>query len=165
MSWMYFPINRNIPQNLKKLVKVFEKYEDSISSSAHELKSNDVLKTIRPGLEEINYEVEKDKKNKIKIPVIYGKDGKSELNFEVDARNETEKIVVEVEAGRAVVNYQFLKDFYEACCMVDVDYLCIAVRKNYKGKNDFQKVCTFFTGMYASDRFDIPLKGTLIIGY
>lgn len=96
---------------------------------------------------------------------MYGENGVPQLAFEVDAYNETEKIVVEVEAGRAVANYQFLKDFYEACCMVEADYLCIAVREIYRNSFDYKKVCQFFDGMYISNRFDIPLKGILIIGY
>ncbi len=165
MKWMCFPGNRKIPSNLEELTGIFYKYKDLISSETHQLSSDDVLKIIRPGLEQINYEVEKDKENKVKVPVIYGESGKSELTFEVDARNKSEKIVVEVEAGRAVTNYQFLKDFYEACCMDDVDYLCIAVREIYRRNQDYKKVCKFFTGMYMSNRFDIPLKGILIIGY
>jgi hypothetical protein len=42
------------------------------------------------------------------------------------------RYVVEVEAGRGVVNYQFLKDFFEACTMVGVEKLCIAVRNTTK---------------------------------
>ena len=87
------------------------------------------------------------------------------MNFEADAYNEVYKIVVEIEAGRAVTNYQFLKDFYESCCMVDADYLCIAVRESYRKSQDYQKVCQFFDSMYISNRFIIPLKGILIVGY
>ena len=67
--------------------------------------------------------------------------------------------------GRAVTNYQFLKDFFESCCMDDADYLCIAVRLLYRKNDDYKKVCEFFDAMYASNKFSIPLKGILIIGY
>lgn len=73
--------------------------------------------------------------------------------------------VIEVEAERAVVNFQFLKDFFEACTMVGVDKLCIAVRNNYRVFNGFDRVCKFFEPMYASGRLGIPLSGLLIIGY
>ena len=49
--------------------------------------------------------------------------------FEVDAYNEAQKNIVEVEAGRAFANNQFLKDFFEAIIIDDIDYLIIAVRK------------------------------------
>ena len=61
--------------------------------------------------------------------------------------------------------YQFLKDFFEACTMVGVEKLCIAVRNTYKASNDFEKVCRFFEAMYASGRLGVPLSGLLIIGY
>lgn len=49
--------------------------------------------------------------------------------------------------------------------MSDVDKLCIAVRNEYRGVDDFSKVCTFFDSLYASGRLGIPLSGLLIIGY
>lgn len=75
------------------------------------------------------------------------------------------KIVIEVEAGRAVTNYQFLKDLFQACVMSDVDYLVIAVRNIYRKNQDFEKVISFFNTLYASGRLILPLKGILIIGY
>ena len=102
---------------------------------------------------------------KIKMPVLYGECGKPSLHFEADAFNPNNNIVIEVEAGRAVTNYQFLKDFFESCCMDDADYLCIAVRLLYRKNDDYKKVCEFFDAMYASNKFSIPLKGILIIGY
>lgn len=41
----------------------------------------------------------------------------------------------------------------------------IAVRNDYRGEDDFAKVCTFFDAIYASGRLGIPLSGILIIGY
>ena len=41
---------------------------------------------------------------------------------DTDAYEKNFGYVVEVETGRAVSNYQFLKDFYEACMMHDVKY-------------------------------------------
>lgn len=49
--------------------------------------------------------------------------------------------------------------------MQNVDYLCIAVRNIYQLSDDFQKVCTFFEFLYASNRIIHPLKGILLIGY
>ena len=91
--------------------------------------------------------------------------GNVKKKFEVDAYHEKKGIVIEVEAGRAVHNYQFLKDLFEACMMPDAKYLVIAVRNDYKGQNDFKIVNTFMETLQASDRLVIPLKGILIIGY
>lgn len=62
------------------------------------------------------------------------------------------------------MNNQFLKDLFQACMMQDVEYLCIAVRNIYKKKQDFEEVCRFFDALYSSDRFNLPLKGILVIG-
>lgn len=100
---------------------------------------------------------------------MFGENGVEEKAFEADAYNAALHIIIEVEAGRAVLNYQFLKDYYEASMMYDIDYLCIALRNVYKsgGTNskDYEKVKTFFDTMYLSNRVQIPLKGILIIGY
>jgi hypothetical protein len=60
------------------------------------------------------------------------------------------------------VNNQFLKDLFEACVMPSVDYLVIAVRNDYRGQNDFEKVCAFLDSLYASDRLRLPLAGVLV---
>lgn len=73
--------------------------------------------------------------------------------------------MLEVEAGRGVVNNQFLKDLFQACMMHDVFYLAVAVRDIYRGNSDFEAVTRFFDTMYASNRLSLPLKGILIIGY
>ncbi len=73
--------------------------------------------------------------------------------------------MLEVEAGRAVVNNQFLKDLFQACMMHGVNYLGIAVRNIYRNSNDFDRVIRFIDTLYASSRIRLPLKGILIIGY
>ena len=99
------------------------------------------------------------------MPVLFGPNGRLEKYFDADGYNEQTKTVIEVEAGRAVTNYQFLKDLFQACMMYEVDFLIIAVRIDYKGNPDFQKVITFFDTLYSSGRLVLPLKGILIIGY
>ena len=97
--------------------------------------------------------------------MLYGVHGRIEKSFEADGYLANSGYVIEVEAGRAVVNYQSLKDFFKACTMVEVDKLCIAVRNQYRTFNDFDRVCKFFEAMYASNRLGIPLTGLLIVGY
>ena len=126
-----------------------------------------MLAKLRPGLEAIGFQVESGKSadEKIKVPVLFGANGRVEKAFEADGYNPTEKIVIEVEAGRGVVNYQFLKDLFQACVMQDVDYAVIAIRNDYRGSDDFSKVISFIETLYASQRLKLPLTGVLIIGY
>ena len=75
------------------------------------------------------------------------------------------RIVIEVEAGRATENNQFLKDLFQACMMFNVEYLVIAVRNIYRNHNDFEIIYTFLETLYISNRIQLPLKGILLIGY
>ncbi len=171
IRWMSFPQNKRIQPHLVNLISVFEEKQLEIDSETHlwedNLKSDLVLSYLANGLERIGYVVEKAKKKeeKIRIPVLFGMNGQENLAFEVDAYCKEYQTVLEVEAGRAVVNYQFLKDFYEACMMQDVKYFCVAVKNKYRTSNDFEKVCNFFQALYVSNRISIPLEGILVIGY
>ena len=167
INWIYFPKNRPLDEVSLQVVKAFQDIAPEIDSEAHQYKSDEVLAVVCPGLEAIGFSVEKSKRTEdlVAVPVLYGVNGKIEKSFEADGYLQSAGYVVEVEAGRGVVNYQFLKDFFEACTMVGVEKLCIAVRNTYKGSKDFEKVCRFFEAMYASGRLGIPLSGLLMIGY
>ena len=163
----FFPVNKKTPEHLVSVIKVFNEYEDKINSHKHKLDSNTVLEILRKNLEGVGFRIEtgKKKNEKIKIPVLFGENGRIIKSFDVDGYHEEFKTVLEVEAGRGVLNNQFLKDFFEACIMVNVDYCVIAVRDTYLKQKDFEKVKDFFDSMYASGRMNIPLKGLLIVGY
>ena len=79
----------------------------------------------------------------------FGRNGKPAKSFAVDAFHEESKTVLDVETGRGVMNNQFLKDFFEACVMSYIDYLILAIRKDYKNNKDFETVSTFFDTLYA----------------
>ncbi|HRC67109.1 MAG TPA: hypothetical protein PK976_04145 [Bacteroidales bacterium] len=150
------------------IVKVFEDSSEIIDSETHvEQESNKVLSKIRDGLINIGFQVEAGKKadEKINVPVLFGKNGKIVRSFDADAYCEENGFVIEVEAGRGVTNYQFLKDLFQACMMHEVNYLAIAVRNKYRNNRDYEKVQTFFETLYASQRLQLPLKGILVIGY
>ncbi|MBR4081216.1 MAG: hypothetical protein IKK21_05480 [Clostridia bacterium] len=167
VNWMYFPRNMILDEISREIVGAFKKVESAIDSYTQNLVSNDVLKCVEPHLLSLGFSVEQGKRaeEKIHIPVLFGINGEAKLAFEADAYNQGKQYVIEVEAGRAVVNHQFLKDFFEACAMHSVEYLCIAVRNEYKKRKDFLQVCSFFDSLYMSGRMGIPLKGLLIIGY
>lgn len=171
INWMSFPQTEKAAEHFCDIVSSFEQVSDKIDSHRHagadNLESNKVLEILEPLLTKAGYLVEHSKKaeDKIKVPVLFGKNGKVKLNFEVDAYSETLKTVIEVEAGRAVCNYQFLKDFYEVCMMANVEYFVVAVKNIYRNSNDFDKVCDFFRALYSSNRLNIPLKGILVVGY
>ena len=168
INWQYFPKHSQAPSGLLNVVQCFIDVADQIQSRGNVGQtSNEVLAKLRPGLQSKGFLVEtgKTSEEKIKVPVLYGANGKIEKYFEADGYNPNEKIVIEVEAGRGVVNFQFLKDLFQACVMQDVEYAVIAVRNDYRGSDDFLKVVSFIETLYASQRLKLPLLGVLIIGY
>lgn len=168
INWIYYPLSDK-PTNLaKQVVTVFEKHVVEIESTTHVgLTSNDVLKKVAKSLAKIGFSVETGKKvsEKIRVPVLFGEKGKPKKSFEADGYNSGEGFIVEIEAGRGFTNYHFLKDIFEACMMHDVNYLAIAIRNDYRGNNDYDKVVRFIDTLYASSRIKLPLRGLLVIGY
>jgi hypothetical protein len=171
LHWAYFPRSAKPPDLALGVVSAFQAAYPSITSSTRRLESNQVLAQVRPGLLKLGFKVEigKKKNEKIPVPVLYGNNGQVAKAFAADAHHVQGRFVVEVEAGRGVINNQFLKDLFQACMMDDVDYLAIAVRNVYMAariKNpDFDRVVTFFDTLYASNRITLPLKGILVLGY
>jgi hypothetical protein len=168
IQWHTFPKSAGTIPKIIDAVFVFEKNLVEIDSSTHEsFTSNQVLGVLRENLEKLGFRVETDKSSlgKIKIPVLFGLNGRPEKTFDADAFHANQGIVMEVEAGRAVANYQFLKDLFQACMMQDAKYLVIAVRNTYRGKPDFESVKNFFETLYASSRLQLPLTAITIIGY
>lgn len=149
------------------MIQVFEENSNQIDSEKEniDLSSNQVLEIVRPDLEKISFKVESSFQHQDKIVFKIQTKYHDELQFHADAYQEITKTIIEVEAGRAVVNYQFLKDFYQASVIKECDYLVIAVRKQYKNTKDFEKVSKFIDGFFNDDSFKIPLKGVLVIGY
>ena len=116
MRWNYYPRNRRMDLVSRQIINAFLNVETDITSNKsrlENLKSNEVLSIVRPYLEQIGFNVEKGKKDgeKIKMPVLFGENDSISKSFLADAFHEKEKYIVEVEAGRAYVNNQFLKDF------------------------------------------------------
>ena len=170
INWVYFPKSSPPPEFGLRVVALFEEMADAIDSSAmtdQHQHSDAVMARLRPGLETLGFRVEKGKssEDKIVVPVLFGRKGKILKCFNADAHAVSEGWVLEVEAGRAVDNNQFLKDIFQACMMHDVLHLAIAVRNSYRSSDDFAKVEGFLETLYVSGRLQLPLKGILLIGY
>lgn len=167
IRFQFFPRSHGITTDVKAVIQCFQKVEKEISSEHLKLNSNDVLEVLRPHLEELEYDVEtgKTKNDKIHVPVLFGYNNQIDKSFNADALSKDGKIVIEVEAGRAVDNNQFLKDIFQACMMFEVEYLIIAVRNDYRGADDFMKIYSFLETLYISSRLHLPLKGILLVGY
>lgn len=167
IQFQFFPRSVGINPQIQQVVSCFFAVEAQITSSKNNLVSNDVLQLLKPHLEQIGFLVESGKKDaqKIKVPVLFGLGNKVDKYFNADAVSSDGTIVVEIEAGRAVENYQFLKDIFQAAMMHGVEYLVLAVRNKYRHHEDFKQVYAFLETMYISNRLILPLRGILLIGY
>lgn len=167
VKYQFFPRSQGVTPEIKSIINCFKEVDNEISSGTLKLNSNAVLEKLRPHLEGLGFFVEtgKSKNDKIHVPVLFGYDNEIDKSFNADALSKDGKIVIEVEAGRAVDNNQFLKDIFQACMMFEVEYLVIAVRNDYRGSDDFKKVYIFLETLYISSRLHLPLKGILLIGY
>ncbi|MBK9527488.1 MAG: hypothetical protein IPO41_04030 [Acidobacteria bacterium] len=167
LRYQFFPRSIAVTQNIAEIIQCFQRNFERINSEENNYSSNEVLEILRTDLSDTNFTVETGKKdeNKIKVPVLFGLNNKIDKSFNADALSADGKIVIEVEAGRAVDNNQFLKDIFQASMMFGVEYLVIAVRNDYRGGDDFQKIYTFLETMYISNRITLPLNGILLIGY
>jgi hypothetical protein len=167
IRWQHFP--RSTPPSAlsRQIITVFESRLGLITSSEHKHGSDHVLSLLADGLREIGFEVERGKKkdDQIAIPVLFGENGRVEKSFSADGYHPQMRYMLEVEAGRGVTNYQFLKDLFQACACENVDALGIALRNDYRGSDDFARACAFIDAVFSSRRFTLPLREVLIIGY
>ena len=125
IRFQFFPRSQGITLNIQKVIDCFQLILPQIKSPENNLSSNEVLEIIKPHLQSIGYTVEegKTKEKKISVPVLFGFDNSIDKSFSADALSADGKIVIEIEAGRAVDNNQFLKDIFQACMMFEVEYL------------------------------------------
>ena len=167
IQYQFFPRSVGMLEPIISVVECFRKAEELISSPKNNLSSDGVLKIVRPHLESAGFRVEsgKNRDQKIKVPVLFGINNTIDKYFDADAISVDGKIVVEIEAGRALDNYQFLKDVFQASLMCGVEYLVIAVRNIYRGTNTFSRIAVFLETLYVSNRIQLPLHGILLIGY
>ena len=172
-NFQFFRRSHGVTREIQAVTTCFKKIETVLDDGTHRV-SNDVLALLRPHLEACGYDVERGKgrDDKIDVPVLFGENNEIDKSFYADAINKETGIVIEVEAGRAVRNNQFLKYIFQACMMFDVEYLVIAVLNEYHintgsgiVSHDYQEVKTFLETLYISNRIKLPLKGILIIGY
>lgn len=174
INFQFFPRSQGVTPRIRQIIDCFKKVDEIKNNSEH-LKSNEMLAMLRPYLESIDFSVEtgKSASEQIYVPVLFSENDEVDKSFAADALSNDRSIVIEVEAGRAVFNNQFLKDIFQACMMCEVEYLVIAVLNEYKFKvngqercsHDYQSVKTFLETLYISNRLQLPLKGILLIGY
>lgn len=136
------------------------------------LKSDDVLRELAPGLASLGYVVEsgKTKESRIRRPVLFGNNGVAEVSYEIDAYHDQLGIAVEVEAGRGAHNNADYRDIVRTSLILDAKYLALFMPINYRyAASTVTKAYANTLGrleaIYASSRLRLPFDGVLLIGY
>jgi hypothetical protein len=111
--WKYYPQRKEPPPWVHALVRVFDAAQPAIDSlTIQGLQSDGVLAQVRAGLEALGYQVEagKETRHRIVRPVLFGDQGRPRVNYEVDAVHDSEGVLLEVEAGRAMMGNAVYRD-------------------------------------------------------
>jgi len=172
--WIFFPRSDSPPAWVSPIVSVFAGLQSKLDTVHQHNKSDAALSLLRPQLETAGYHVEGGAHEKtIYRPVHFGEQGKADREYQIDAYHPELRVGLEVEAGRSIRGNAIYRDIIQASLMVDLDYLALAIplryRFNGKGKpfedKPYEHGLTVFDAIYASERFRLPLKGVLFIGY
>jgi hypothetical protein len=176
-QWSYFPRNVRPPTWAIAFVEVVEKAEAKISTVAEKtgLSSDAVLSELRSGLLGLGYVVEsgKTKAATIHRPVLFGENGKAEVNYEIDAFHDELGIAVEVEAGRGASNNADYRDIVRTSLILDALNMVLLMPVSYRfmsGQRQYaiqayEKTRNQLDAIYASQRLQLPFDGILLIGY
>jgi hypothetical protein len=161
---------------VRQLVDLFQSHESAISTTAlpKGLTSDEALAVLAEDLVRIGFQVEtgKRKDQKIERPVFYGENGKPTLNYQIDAYQPEWRCGLEVEAGRAWMGNAVYRDLIQACVMVGVDHLCLAVPNCYRYKSgqkdmvstDFKNTVDVAEAVYGHSRVRLPYR-LIVLGY
>ena len=139
------------------------------------LTSDQVLSYLRPGLEELGYQVEsgKHRSEKIRRPVLFGDRGTERVAYEVDAVHDDQGILVEVEAGRGARGNPIYRDLVRTSLVVGSRYLALGVMQEYRHQSagkpvaveSYREAKDQLDAIYASGRLKLPFDGLLLFGY
>lgn len=172
-QWLFYPAHVPPPNWVYELIEVVRSAQSHIDSrTVDELRSDQVLGALRPGLEELGYVVEQGKKqsDKIRRPVLFGSQGQARVTYEVDAAHDGLGVVVEVEAGRGARSNATYRDLVRTSLIVDARYLALGVMIEYRPKSagpimSYRDVQDQLDAIYASGRLRLPFEGVLLFGY
>ena len=172
--WIYYPVSTAPGSWCEGIAAAFSAKRDELDTTAKHNKSDDVLQTIRPGLEKLGFRVEGGiDEPTIHRPVLFGEGGKPQQKYQIDAYHPRDGIGLEVEAGRSLRGNAVYRDLIQASLMVDVQYfaLCVPLRyrfnangKQYEDK-PYEATNSIVGALYASGRLVFPFRGLLLLGF
>ena len=171
-----FPRTKAPPDFVNHLIEIFKRHEAEISTKTlqNALNSNQVLSHLSDDLVQLGFTVElgKARSQKIKRPVFFGENGIPSLLYEIDGYHSGWNCGIEIEAGRALMGNAVYRDLVQACVMVQLEYLVLAVPNEYKfgsGRNkgvskDYSQTKAIADALYGHSRMNVPYS-LVLIGY
>jgi hypothetical protein len=175
--WSYFPANERAPQWVDGVVAAVGGAQALISTEAQRtgLSSDAVLRHLAPALQDQGFAIEqgKTRMGKIARPVLFGENGLSTVNYEVDGFHEGQGIVLEVEAGRGARGNADYRDLLRTSLILDAEYLVLMLPIAYRFRASqregvelaYRKTRELLQAVYASQRLRFPFRGILLVGY
>jgi len=122
----------------------------------------------------LGFDVEAGKlrEQKIERPVFFGENGVATLRYQIDAYHPEWECGLEIEAGRAWMGNAVYRDLIQACVMVQVKFLVLAVSNAYKYKSagrqvisqDYGNAVSLADALYGHSRLRLPFD-LILIGY
>ena len=170
IKYTFFSDNETMTQVFKETIEVFKKNYKYISSEKiDQIKSNEVLHELTTDLQDIGWWVETGKKKEEKIRLtVYNNDGTPKRYYEVDGLHKQSGTIMEIEACRAIINNQILRDVLKASSLDNINYLILSVRNMTKQKKktlyDYNNVIFDIDDVWRNIK-PPKLKGILVIGY
>lgn len=167
-----YPLTQQPPEIASEVVRVFRSHESELStrelSKENRLKSDSVLETVRPDLEEIGFSIEGGSRSTISLPLLYDENGSTEYAAEVDGYLEEEKCVLEVEAGRGWESNAIHRNLVRTMAIDGADILILAIPNVYKRKRStrphFDEAEKLIRALSNSPRVDLPYQ-VVLLGY
>lgn len=174
--WRYYPNRDRPPRWVHELIDVVrDKRRQTESATVSGLTSDRVLSHFRAGLENLGYRVEsgKRKDDRIRLPVLFGDQGKVVVPYEVDAVHDELGVLVEIEAGRGARGNAVYRDLIRSSLIVDARFLALGVMDEYRHQSggkpivvrSYRDACDLLDAIYASQRLLLPFEGVLLFGY
>lgn len=174
-SWAYFPQNTRPPEWATDFVADVTAARESIDTTQGSAtqRSDVVLAALAAPLTARGYAVESGKTRALKIarPVLFGENGASTVNYEIDAVHDSLGVVVEVEAGRGAVSNATYRNLIRASLIVDAKYLALVMPIHYRPASATSPTLAYrdaretLAAIHASRRLSLPFDGVLLVGY
>ena len=114
IQYQYFPKSSRIPDLLSQLILVFQQKDECISS-IFQLDSNDVLQCLSDKIIQLGYKVEISKRanDKIRIPVLFGRNGALEKILKLIATTQYRKLLLRLKQDELSLIINFLKIYFK----------------------------------------------------